>query len=110
MNETSSAVFGPAIALQVRLVEALAETPGFVTFIPARFSIPLQEHDLPYLPFMAPCLETEQCAKERGVGLTRVWAGAFDYSFFQYGGMGTSILENKVEANSTHLRTRLPIT
>lgn len=70
-----------AIHLQINLVKALSKTPGFVTLIPARFSIPLTDDDYPYLPFMKPFLDTEKLATELGVGITHVWTGAFIMSF-----------------------------
>lgn len=70
---------------QPRLVEALAGLPGFVTFIPARFTLPLHDSDYKYLPFTAPYVELDEKAKELGVSLTYVWTGMFDNGAFLYG-------------------------
>ena len=77
----SSALPISAIHLQLNLVRALSMTPGFITLIPARFSIPLAEEDYQYLPFMQPALDTEKLAMELGVGITHVWTGSFITSF-----------------------------
>lgn len=63
------------------MVEALSQTPGFVTFVPARYSMPLEEEDQPYLPFMAPFDATEAKINDLAVGVTHIKTGMFDTLF-----------------------------
>uniref|UniRef100_A0A8H7KBI3 NmrA-like domain-containing protein n=1 Tax=Bionectria ochroleuca TaxID=29856 RepID=A0A8H7KBI3_BIOOC len=108
VNAAISALPISAIHLQINLVRALSKTPGFITFIPARFSIPLTDDDYPHLSFMEPFLETERIAKELGVGITHVWTGSFIMSF-KFGWLGTNLQENKIVANANQLKNWTPI-
>lgn len=74
----SSAISIAGVAAQLPLIGALAQTPGFVTFIPPGFSIPLNDEDLPALPFMQPYLETGDKLKGLGVGTTDIKGGLFE--------------------------------
>ncbi|CAI6084187.1 unnamed protein product [Clonostachys chloroleuca] len=109
VNAAISALPISAIHLQINLARALSKTPGFSTFIPARFSIPLSADDYPHLPFMEPFLETERIAKELGVGITHVWTGSFIASF-KFGWLGTNLQENKIVASANQLKNWTPIT
>ncbi|CAG9994008.1 unnamed protein product [Clonostachys byssicola] len=109
VNAAISALPIPAVHLQINLVRALSKTPGFITFIPARFSIPLSDDDYPHLPFIGPFLETEKIAEELGVGITHVWTGSF-ISSFKLGWLGTNLKENKIVANTNQLKNWTPIT
>ncbi|VUC37409.1 unnamed protein product [Clonostachys rosea] len=109
VNTAISALPISAMHLQINLVRALSKTPGFITFIPARFSIPLSDDDYPHLPFMKPFLETEKIAEELGVGITHVWTGSFITSF-KFGWLGSNLKENKIVSNANQLRNWTPIT
>ncbi|CAH0044387.1 unnamed protein product [Clonostachys solani] len=109
VNAAISALPMSAIHLQINLVRALSKTPGFITLIPARFSIPLSDDDYPHLPFMEPFMETESIAEELGVGITHVWTGSFIMSF-KFGWLGTNLQENKIVANTNQLKNWTPIT
>ena len=95
-----------------RVVEALAKSPDFITYIPSVFSTTWEEADYKD-PQAAPILtflhQGWDKAKELGVGTTPIFTGVFDKYFFEYGFLGSPLKGNMVWASEKQLKNRVPI-
>ena len=68
-------------------MEALNKSPDFVTFIPAVFSTTWSKQDFedPVLGKFIGSVPFYANAKGLNIGVTKVYTGIFDYTFFEQG-------------------------
>ncbi|KAF2149093.1 hypothetical protein K461DRAFT_329801 [Myriangium duriaei CBS 260.36] len=102
-----------ALPSEPKLVDALAKSPDFVTFVPSTFSTTWTDEDVAdeelgnIVRFIHGGLDR---AHQIGAGTTVVYTGVFDIYFFEYAFVGSSVKQNLVWANKTQLQNRIPIT
>lgn len=72
-------------------MEALNKSPDFVTYMPAAFSTTWNKHDFedPVLGKVIGSVPYYSKSKELGIGITKVYTGIFDFTFFEQGSVRT---------------------
>ncbi|KAF2156334.1 hypothetical protein K461DRAFT_275455 [Myriangium duriaei CBS 260.36] len=101
------------LSVEPKLVEALAKSPDFVTYIPSLYSTTWSESDArePGLDSILPMFHAStDKAKELGVSTTIVYTGGFDNYIFDLDYIGSSLKQNHVLANKKQLQNGFPIT
>ncbi|KAI5480111.1 hypothetical protein MNV49_001771 [Pseudohyphozyma bogoriensis] len=95
-----------------KLIQALAATPGFVTYFPSMYSTTWTSEELndPSLgPFLALHSAGSKLAEQLGVGLTTVYTSGFEMYLFDYGVLGSPVKGNQIWANTKQLEHRHPV-
>ena len=77
-----------AIGEETKIVDALADSPDLITFVPSIYSAIWNAEDLSD-PLMGPPLQFIHMgwerAKEKGIGITKFYTGIFDLYWFKVG-------------------------
>ncbi|KAF2163815.1 hypothetical protein M409DRAFT_57292 [Zasmidium cellare ATCC 36951] len=94
------------------VMEAISKSPDFVTYMPAMYSTTWSKEDFedPVLGPVVGSLPGYTKPKELGIGITKVYTGIFDFTFFESGFLYASLKDNSIYLNDKLSKSPLPIT
>nr|POF16679.1 hypothetical protein CFP56_71320 [Quercus suber] len=113
VNVFISAVAFGALSTEPNVVQALAKSKDFVTYIPSTYSTTWTTKDFED-PQLGPVLNFIHSgwnkAKELGISITPLYIGAFENYWFDFGFVGAPLKGNTVWANQKQLQKGVAIT